>query len=69
VLWEIGEYAVILADLSATENPYEDTIGDFVFGLVGSALGSTFALYAVYAAEEEERAALGEEATRPRAAG
>lgn len=44
VLWEIGEYAAILTALSDVENPYDDTVGDLVFGVVGSVFGAAFAL-------------------------
>jgi len=54
VLWEIGEYAVILTAISDMENAYDDTVGDLVFGLAGSMLGAAFAV-SVVSAEETER--------------
>lgn len=53
VVWEIGEYAVFVADMSSATNAYEDTIGDLTLDLVGSLLGAAFALFAVRTAEEE----------------
>lgn len=55
VLWEIGEYMVFVANLSAVDNAYEDTIGDLALDLVGSVLGAAFALFAIRTAEEEAR--------------
>lgn len=54
VLWEIGEYWVLIADLSSSVQGYEDTIGDLAFGLVGSALGAVFAVLTVGSEAIEE---------------
>jgi hypothetical protein len=51
VVWEIGEYWVLIADLSSSVQGYEDTIGDVTFGLVGAALGAGFALVAAVTPE------------------
>ena len=55
VLWEIGEYTVFVADLSAAANAYDDTIGDLALDLVGSLLGAAFALFAIQTLEQEAR--------------
>jgi hypothetical protein len=47
VVWELGEYWIVIADLSSSLQGYEDTIGDLAFGLVGSTLGAVFAVLAV----------------------
>lgn len=57
VLWELGEYAFFVANLSEVENAYEDTIGDLALDLVGSLLGAAFALFAVQTMAEEAREA------------
>ncbi|HSI97075.1 MAG TPA: hypothetical protein VK926_01830 [Gaiellaceae bacterium] len=62
VLWEIGEYWVLIADLSSSVQGYEDTVGDLAFGLFGAASGAAFALLAVGSAEQ-----VGEEAEPARA--
>jgi hypothetical protein len=55
VLWELGEYAVFVANMSTVDNAYEDTIGDLSLDLVGALLGAAFALFAVRTLEEEAR--------------
>jgi hypothetical protein len=55
VLWEIGEYTVFVANMSAVDNAYDDTIGDLTLDLVGSLFGAAFALFAIRTAEEESR--------------
>ncbi|HXG77279.1 MAG TPA: hypothetical protein VNJ53_11970 [Gaiellaceae bacterium] len=57
VLWELGEYAVFVTELSTVENAYEDTIGDLALDLLGALFGAAFALFAVRTAEEEAREA------------
>ena len=49
VLWEIGEYWFIIADLSSSVSAYADTIRDLGFGVIGSVFGAAFALLAVSA--------------------
>ncbi|HLE99954.1 MAG TPA: hypothetical protein VI540_08660 [Gaiellaceae bacterium] len=53
VLWEIGEYWVVIADLSTSLTGYEDTIRDLAFGAVGTIAGATFALVVARGPEEE----------------
>lgn len=63
VLWEIGEYTVIITSMSEMENGYPDTIGDLTLGLIGSGFGGWFALHAARPFEIERPAsalALGE---------
>jgi hypothetical protein len=55
VLWEIGEYTVFVANLSAVEGAYDDTIGDLTLDLAGALLGAAFALVAIRSLEEEAR--------------
>lgn len=55
VLWEIGEYMVLSAELPEIETAYADTIGDLGAGLVGSVLGAAFALFAIGTLDEEAR--------------
>jgi hypothetical protein len=46
VLWELGEYWFLIAELSSSVQGYEDTISDLAFGLVGATLGAIFAVRA-----------------------
>ena len=55
VLWEIGEYMVLSADLPEVDAAYADTIGDLAAGLAGSVFGATFALFAIRSFDEEAR--------------
>jgi hypothetical protein len=55
VLWEIGEYAVFVANAATIENAYDDTIGDLTLDLFGSLLGAAFALFAIQTLEQEAR--------------
>lgn len=54
VVWELGEYWVLIADLSSSVQGYEDTVGDLAFGLAGAALGAAFAVLAAGPLEEEK---------------
>lgn len=55
VVWELGEYMAFVANMSGTDNAYEDTIGDLTLDLTGSLLGAAFALYAIRTLEQEAR--------------
>lgn len=57
VLWELGEYAVFVANAAEVANAYQDTIGDLALDLVGSLLGAAFAVFAIQVGAEEAREA------------